>query len=168
MILYIVIAFNILVVGMMVFLIVAFNKDRVGEVRIRQQMEKIKLQYEEKEKKFDEEVVKITAQMDEAIAKAAKNEAEKEKAILEAEQKIAQIQEDVKKKMEELDHMEEDIKAHADERVKIFEKEQREEVEKNMVSLVMNVTQKIFEKTLSYEDHKALIKKSVDDMKFEN
>ncbi len=164
---YALIPLNVLILGLMLFFFIAFRKEKEDEGKIKEQIEIIKKTYDERAKESEQMANEAKQKMDEALTQAKKAEEESQKINNECDIKLNKMQEDMNKKMQELQTLEDTMRSEASERIKEFEKEQREEVEKNMVSLVMNVTQKIFEKTLSYNDHKEIIEKSLDEMRFE-
>lgn len=159
---------NVLLLGMMIFLVLAFKKEKADETKVKEQLELIKKTYEDKAKEYQAQADESNKKMAEALAKATEAETNAQRISAECEAKITQTTTEVQKKMEEVQHLEDTMKGQAEEKIKEFEKEQRAEVEKNMVSIVMNVTKKVLEKTLSYEEHKEIIKKSIDEIKLED
>jgi len=166
--LFFLVPLNVLIIALLVFLFFAFSKEKNGEKDIRKQLETIKTAYDAKAKEYDAEIAAAKSEADQALKQSQEKEASCKMVTDECNSKMQAMQDEMQKKMDEVQHIEDSLKDEASERIKQFEQQQKEDVEKNMVSLVMNVTKKILEKTLTYEEHKEIIKKSIDEIKFQD
>lgn len=83
---------------------------------------------------------------------------EYERIVAEAQEEKKHILEDAKAKAQE-------ILTKADDELEDYREERRQEIEKDMVKLIMNVTQKVVGKSLDYKDHLDLIHDSLEEVK---
>jgi F-type H+-transporting ATPase subunit b len=58
-----------------------------------------------------------------------------------------------------------EILASADEELEKYKEERKQEIEKNLVKLVMSVTEKVVERSLDYNTHIDLIQDAVNEVK---
>ncbi len=166
--LYILIALNVfllLLIGLIIFFVL---KDRDVEKKLREELETIKKVYDEKTNLFKEEAdkAKDLANISEQNYDAIQKEIDSIK--IEYENKEKTLNDNIEAKIKELSELEETAVKRAEDRVREYEKSQKTEIEKNMVDLVINVTKKVFEKSLTYEDHKRIIEKSISDLKMDD
>ena len=78
--------------------------------------------------------------------------------IKQAHEEKEQILDDARKKAQQ-------ITQSAEDELGQYKEQRQQEIEKNLVKLVIDVTEKVVERTLSYEDHVELIQEALDEVK---
>ncbi|NMB56910.1 hypothetical protein GYA19_03170 [Candidatus Beckwithbacteria bacterium] len=83
----------------------------------------------------------------------------------EYEEIIAQAEDEKQKIIEKAEQKAQEILDSADAELEQYKEERKEEVEKQMARLVMEVTEKVIEKTFDYQDHLEMIEQALEEVK---
>ncbi len=102
------------------------------------------------------ELIKRLQQVAEDLEGQAKQEYDQ--IIEDAKTEKKEIIEDARKKAQE-------ILMSSEDELEQYKEERRREIEKNLVKLVMSVTEKVVERSLTYEDHVELIHEALEEVK---
>jgi F-type H+-transporting ATPase subunit b len=143
-----------------------WRRHQKQEQTLNQFLEEAKKQLESyKHEAHNQASVKVTKAFElikrlQKVAEDLEEQAQEEynSIIEEAKAEKKAILDEARKKAEEITHS-------ADSDLDQYRSEREREIEKSMIKLVMSVTEKVIERSLSYEDHVDLIQEALEEVK---